>query len=431
MKKRTEVDQGKQGQTLEGISTAAQQLVLPLMMAFEATKNGLLAFVQRMGMLALSELLVKEAEMIAGPKGKHRRQREFNHWGTTETRLPFGGRNVVIERPRVRSGRKGRSEVELPSIEALRDADPMSARVAEQIALGVSTRGYDRSLEEVDATVDAHGTSKSNVSRALIADTAAKVAAFLGRQLGELDLVAVFIDGIEIAKHSIVIALGVSVDGTKVPLGIWGGSTENATVATALVQNLNERGLRVTNRMLFVIDGSKAIRKALIDVYGNRALIQRCQVHKARNVREHLPEARRSYVAKQLHEAYNCASFKTARSRLLQLVSWLRSNGEDSAAESLSEGLDETLTVLRFGLPKNLYRTFATTNAIENMNGTLRRVMRNVKRWRGEGMMRRWVALGLFEAQRGFRRVKGFRSMAALVTAVRAETVVESSRQVA
>lgn len=431
MKKRAEVDERKQGKTSEGISAAAQQLVLPLMMAFEATKNGLLAFVQQMGMMALSELLAKEAEMIAGPKGKHRRQREYNHWGTTETRLPFGGRNVVIERPRVRTGGKGGSEMELPSVEALRDSDPMSARVAEQIVLGVSTRGYERSLEDVDAKVEVHGTSKSNVSRALIEDTAAKVEAFLARQLGKLDLVAVFIDGVEIAKHAIVLALGVTVDGTKVPLGIWGGSTENSTVTTALVQNLNERGLRVPGRMLFVIDGSKAIRKALIDVYGNRALIQRCQVHKTRNVREHLPEARRAYVAKQLHDAYNSASFKTARARLLQLVSWLRSNGEDHAAESLKEGLDETLTVLRFGLPKSLYRTFATTNAIENMNGTLRHIMRNVKRWRGEGMMRRWVALGLFEAQRGFRRVKGFRNMAALVTAVRRQTTLESSRQVA
>jgi putative transposase len=180
-----------------------------------------------------------------------------------------------------------------------------------------------------------------------------------------------FIDGIEFAGHSVLIALGVTIDGTKTPLGLWAGSTENATVATALVQNLIDRGLRVEESMLFVIDGGKAIRKALRDVFGNRAIVQRCQVHKARNVRDHLPESRRGYVAKQMRDAYDSTTAATAKKKLMQLASWLESNGEDSAAESLREGLDETLTVMRLNLPSSLRRTFATTNAIENMNGSL------------------------------------------------------------
>jgi transposase-like protein len=308
----------------------------------------------------------------------------------------------------------------------------MSERVAEQIALGVSTRGYERSLEPIDETIEARGTSKSNASRALIDATTEKLASFVSRKLDDLDLVAMFIDGIEFAGHAVLIALGVTIDGTKTPLGIWAGSTENTTVVTELLSNLVARGLRVEASMLFVIDGGKAIRKALRDVFGDRAIVQRCQVHKARNVRDHLPESRRAYVAKQMRDAYNSTTAATAKKKLLQLASWLDSNGEDSAAASLREGLDETLTVMRLVAHGTVRRTFATTNAIENMNGSLRRIARNVKRWRDEGMIRRWVALGVAEAQKGFRRVKGHKDMPSFVAAIRASTItVEVEKKVA
>jgi transposase-like protein len=230
------------------------------------------------------------------------------------------------------SARQGRGkEVVLPSIEALRDGDPMSERVVEQIALGVSTRGYERSLEPVDEMIETRGASKSNASRALIDATTEKLAQFVSRKLDDVDLVAMFIDGIEFAGHSVLIALGVTIDGTKTPLGIWAGSTENTVVVTELLSNLVTRGLRVEHSMLFVIDGGKAIRKALRDVFGDRAIVQRCQVHKARNVRDHLPEARRAYVAKQMRDAYDSATAATAKKKLMQLASWLDSNGEDGA----------------------------------------------------------------------------------------------------
>jgi transposase-like protein len=401
-----------------------QQLVLPLLLAVDATKNGLVAFVQQMGMAVLQELLATEAATIAGPKGKHRSGRTHHHWGSARTAVAFGGRNAIIERPRVRRrGKRGEGgEVELPTISALRDGDPMSARVAEQVVLGVSTRGYERSLESVDDELETRGASKSNASRALIGATRGKLTEFVSRKLDDVDLVAMFIDGIEIAQHAVLVALGVTMDGTKVPLGIWAGSTENHVVATALLNNLIERGLRVDDSMLFVIDGGKGLRKALRDVFGDRAVVQRCQVHKARNVREHLDEARRAYVGRQMRDAYKSTTAATAKKKLLQLASWLENNGEDSAAASLREGLDETLTVLRLGLPKTLCRTFSTTNPVENLNGTLRRVTRNVKRWRNEAMIRRWVALAVAEAQRGFRRVKGHKSMPSLVAALRPET---------
>ena len=405
------------------MTLGVQQLMLPLLLAMDATKKGLLAFVQQMGMVALSELLALEAVQLAGPKGKHLDERTHNHWGSATTAVCFGGRNVSITHPRVRARGKGKGrEITLPSIESLRESDPLSARVAEQIVLGVSTRGYERSLGPIDESIDARGASKSNASRALIENTAEKLAAFVSRKLDDVDLVAMFIDGIEFAGHAVIIALGVTIDGTKTPLGIWAGSTENSVVATALLQNLIERGLHVDEAMLFVIDGGKAIRKALRDVFGDRAVVQRCQVHKARNVRGHLPESRRSYVAKQMRDAYASTTAATAKKKLMQLASWLASNGEDSAAESLREGLDETLTVLRLNLPPTLRRSFATTNVIENMNGSLRRISRNVKRWRDESMIRRWVALGIVEAEKKFRRVKGHQTIRFLIAALRPHT---------
>jgi putative transposase len=421
----------KQEVVPEAMSIALQQLALPMMIASEAIKSGLLAFVQQRGMLAFREMLAAEAEAIAGPKGKHQAPREHHHWGTTSTTLPFGGRRVVVERPRVRRKGKGGKEVELPSIAAARAADPMPAHVAEQIVVGVSTRGYRRSLEPVDESLETRGESKSHVSRALIERTEDKLSDFLHRKLEDLSLAAMFIDGLEIGKHAVILALGVTQDGTKAPLGIWCGSTENHVVAAALLQNLLERGLRVDAPLLFVIDGGKGIRKALADVFGNRAVVQRCQVHKARNVRDHLPQERRAYVRRQMRDAYKSKSAKTAKMMLGQLASWLEANGEDGAAASLREGLDETLTVLRLGLPATLCRTFSTTNAIENMNGTLRRVIRNVKRWRGEAMIQRWVALGVAEAQRGFRRVKGHGQMNLLLAALRPNKGVVEERKVA
>jgi putative transposase len=433
MKKRAAGTGRKQQKTPVTMSIAMQQLMLPLLLAMDATKKGLLSFVQQMGMIALSELLATEAAMIAGPKGKHVEGRSHNHWGTTSTPVCFGGRNASIAHPRVRARGKGRGkEVVLPSIEALREGDPMTARVAEQIALGVSTRGYERSLEPVDESIKTRGASKSNASRALIDATTEKLAQFVARKLDDVDLVAMFIDGIEFAGHSVIIALGVTIDGTKTPLGIWAGSTENTTVVTELLTNLVARGLRVEHSMLFVIDGGKAVRKALRDVFGNRAIVQRCQVHKARNVRDHLPEARRAYVAKQLRDAYDSTTAATAKKKLLQLASWLDSNGHDDAAASLREGLDETLTVIRLGLTGTLRKTFATTNPIENMNGALRRIARNVKRWKDEAMIRRWVALGIAEAQKGFRRVKGHAKLPALIAALRpAAATVASGKKVA
>ena len=290
-----------------------------------------------------------------------------------------------------------------------------------QILVGVSTRNYESSLDKPAAKLKSRGTSKSAASRHLVSQTTKKLEEYLSRRLEEFELAALMLDGLEVAGQTVVVTLGITIDGTKVPLGIWLGSTENSRVCTAMLQDLLERGLRVDESILCVVDGGKGIRKALVDVLGDLAVIQRCQIHKLRNLRSYLPKSRHAYVLQTMKEAYKCKSADKARKRLQALVSWLERNGYDEAAGSLREGMEETLTVVKLAPPALLRQSLATTNAIENLNGTIRRVSRNVKRWKSPSMVRRWTAPGVVTAQKKFRRIKGYRHMGALVHALRSK----------
>lgn len=394
-----------------------RRMLLPMVAALASTRRELMAFVHNAGLRALDELFRAEAVQIAGPKGRHRAERTHHHWGTTSTALPLGGRRVHVRRPRVRSTAGG--EVTLPSVEAFQQADALPERVVEQILLGVSTRGYAASLGEPPPEVETGGASKSSANRHFVARTQVLTREVLSRKLDSVDLAALMVDGIEIAGHTVAAALGVTAEGKKVPLGLWLGSTENAALCTSLVQDLIERGLRVEQPILCVVDGGKGIRKALADVFGDRAVFQRCQIHKKRNVLDHLAETRRPYVRRLMTEAYASGRVTTARRRLKALLGWLERNGEEGAAASLREGMEETLTVLRLELPPTLRRSLATTNSIENMLGTVRRVTRNVRRWRGGPMVRRWTAMGFRVAEGRFRRIKGFADLPVLVRALR------------
>lgn len=424
MKSRTDKGVGKQ----VGLSLMEQfgQRLMPLVAAMAATKEGLLEWMHDFGVSALDELMRDDAARLAGPKGRHRADRTHHYWGKTRTELTLGGRRISVERSRVRS-KEGR-EASLPSIEGFRDRDPLSERVMNQILLGVSTRGYEASLEPRPRKVPTRGSSKSSASRSLVAKTRQRLSASLERPLDDVDLIALLVDGIEVARQTVVVALGIISDGSKVPLGLAQGSTENSALCTTLLQGLLSRGLRVEDRLLCIIDGGKGIRKALDDVFGDRAVIQRCQVHKQRNLREHLPEERHAYVLTTMRDAYRATTADTARKKLRALASWLESNGHEDAAASLREGLEETLTVVKLELPLTLRRSLATTNTIENLVGSIRRVSRNVKRWHGTDMIRRWTALGLFSASKRFRRIKGYREMPKLVAALR---IVEAKVEVA
>jgi transposase-like protein len=326
---------------------------------------------------------------------------------------------VTVKRPRVRS-RDGK-EVPLPSWARFAAEDPLSERAVEQMVLGVATRKYARSLEPLPAGTQSRGTSKSAVSRRFVEATAKNLTDWLSRSLSELSLAALMLDGIVCGAHTVLVALGIDEQGSKHIVGLWEGATENATAGTALLSNLVERGLDTTRSTLVVIDGSKALAKAVRDVFGKRALIQRCQVHKKRNVLEHLPERMRSATDATLSTAYQCSDPKRALNILNKLARQLE-HKHPSAAASLREGLEETLTVLSLGLNDGcdaLKRTLVTTNPIENLNSVLRRIHHNVKRWRDGTMVLRWVAIGLHEATKGFRRLKGHEGMPKLVAALR------------
>jgi putative transposase len=420
MRRRAEQSVGKQV-GLKMVEEVVQR-VMPLVAGIAATKRGLMEWVHDFGLQALNELMVEDAERIAGPKGKHRADRTHHHWGRTRGEVTFGGRRMGIERPRLR-GKDGK-ETALPILERFRDRDPLSERVVNQLLLGVSTRGYERSLEPRPSGVRTRGSAKSSASRAFVAKTRSRLRSSLERRLDDIDLLALMIDGVEVAKQTVVVALGITVDGTKVPLGLVQGSTENAALCTSLLQGLLTRGLKIEGKILCVIDGGKGIKKALSDVLGDRILVQRCQVHKLRNLREHLPEERHAYVLGVMRDAYRSSNVDTARKKLRALVTWLETNGHEDAAASLREGLEETLTVIKLNLPASVRRSLATTNAIENTVGSIRRVARNVKRWRGNDMIRRWAGLGLFEAATRFRRIKGYRELPTLVAALRTENNV-------
>lgn len=244
--------------------------------------------------------------------------------------------------------------------------------------------------------------------------TTEKLTEWMARPLGDLDIWAVFIDGIHFGEHIVLCALGIDATGAKHVLGLWEGATENEVACKAMLENLVARGLAPNRSRLFIIDGSKGLRAAIRSHFGRRTLVQRCQVHKVRNVIGHLPDERHADVRAAMREAYKCMKVETAK-RLLNNLARALQKKHPSAAASLREGLDETLTVMGLGLPPRLTRSFSTTNPVENMNGCIRRTTRRVKRWDDGTMILRWVLVGVLEAARGFRRLKGHKDMHVLV----------------
>src|SRR5213080_97692 len=348
MTRRTERAQRTQAEN--GAGPALAHLVEPLLAGMTTTRRHLLAWVHAHGLAALDELFRDEAVALAGPKGRHQRPRTHHHWGTAATELTFGGRRVQVRRPRVRPTIGG--EATLPSVAAFRDRDPLTARMMQQLLAGVSMRHYEASLEARPSGRPSRGSSKSAVSRAVVRRTRQRLHEYLAQRLDGLEVLALFMDGVVVAQQTVIVVLGITRDGSKVPLGLRLGSTENAVVCTELLQDLLARGLTLAGRVLWVIDGGKGLRKALGDVFGDAAVIQRCQLHKARNLDALVPRARQAYVRTSLRRAYRAPSAAAARRQLTALATWLERNGHDDAAASLREGLEETVMVLKLGLPR-------------------------------------------------------------------------------
>ena len=388
---------------------------LPLVGLLIDTRAELTELVVRSGMKVLEAMLEEDRIAVCGPRYAHHAEREAGRAGTTTSAVVLGGRKVQIRRPRVRAGKQ---EVPLPTFEAMAHTDPLNRRVVEQMLLGVATRRYARSLEPLPTEIRSRGTSKSSVSRRFVARTTTQVKAWQTASLEALAVVAIFIDGVVFAEHCLVVALGIDATGQKQPLGLWDGSTENAAVCQGLLSNLQSRGLRTDRSVLVILDGSKALWSAVQHTFGEAALVQRCQVHKTRNILEYLPDRQRPWVHAILRRAYTNDDAAKAERLLTDLARRL-DDEFPSAAESVREGLAETLTVVRLPLSERLRRSLATTNPIESLMSRARHVHRNVKRWRNGKMMIRWMTAAVFEAAKGFRRLKGCKDLPALITALR------------
>ena len=392
--------------------SAAGQLKLPLR---ELVRGALFDTVIVSGLEYVGEVLEEERRALCGPRYQHDPQRQASRAGSVPSSLSLGGRRVAVERPRARS--IDGQELILPSWRAWSARDPLEQRAIEQMLVGVSTRRYSRSLEALPAELKVHGVGKSAVSERFVVGTERKLAALQQRRLDGLQLIAVMIDGVRFADHVVLAAVGIDTGGKKHVLGLREGATENTAACKALLADLIERGLSSERTLLFVIDGAKAVHRALTDIFGERALIQRCREHKKRNVTEALPERVRSSVRSTMSQAYATRDPKRAR-RLLENLARRLEPAHPSAAASLREGLEETLTVMRLDLPRSLERVLSSTNLIENLFSRVREIARRVKRWQGGTMILRWTAAGVLEAERSFRKIAGYRGLPKLVAAL-------------
>ena len=395
-----------------------------------AAREGLLALSVGVGLGVVHELMELEVSEVVGPKGKHDRDRIAKRHGHDDGSMTLGGRRVAVRRPRVRTADDTR-ELPVKTYEYFADRDPLTRAVMDRMLAGVSARKYAGVGEPVGEEVEqaSSTTSKTSVSEMFVERTATALEELMSRRLEDVRLAVMMLDGIEIAERCHVVALGITTDGVKIPLGLWEGSTENATLARTLLADLVDRGLDPEQAILFVIDGSKALRRAIRDVFGEQALVHRCHRHKERNVCELLPERDRDPVRARMRAAWSLTDPELAEQRLRLLAGELDRTWPD-AAGSLREGMTETLTLMRLGITGQLAKTLCSTNPCESMIEIVRYTQRNVKRWREGDMRRRWTAAGMLVAEQQFRRIIGYRDLAKLVIAIERHALHSGAKDV-
>jgi putative transposase len=383
-----------------------EQVVVSMTEIAGAAREGLLALAVGTGLQVMAAMFDEDVARVCGPGGKHNAGRAGYRHGTGDGSVTLGGRRLAVTRPRVRAA-DGSGELHLPSYDLFSSTEILTQLALEKMLAGLSSRRYARGLEPAGQAVEeaAAATSKSAVSRRFVTATETALAELMSRRLDDLDLVAFLADGVHFGDHTCVVALGIGIDGVKHPLALEEGSTENATLVTGLITGLRERGLDVTKPILAVLDGSKALSRAVRDVSG-KPLIQRCQQHKIKNVKDKLPERLKAVAEKRMRQAYHAESALKAEGLLAELARELDKT-HPGAAASLREGMAETLTILRLGVPPTLARTLRSTNPIESMIEICREHSKNVKRWRDGTMVLRWCAAGMLEADHQFRRVNG------------------------
>lgn len=402
------------------------QALLPMLELLENAQASIDELMNEAARGVVEELLLASASKIAGAKHRGKAGGPVQWHGSQDGYIQMAERKLRITRPRLRTSGVEGQEVRLPAYERMRGNARMGQRVRDIVVKGVSMRKYEAVLPEVAGTV---GVSKSAVSRRFIEASAAQLAALNERPLAEAALLAIYIDGIIVDGTHVLAALGVDEQGRKAMLGLAAGSSENAQVVKALLVGLRERGLAVDRDYLFVIDGGRALRSAIDEVFGEHAKVQRCRTHKLRNVLEALPQEMRAQTKSVMNAAYKLDA-KKGMDKIRQQAKWLQAEHADAAA-SMLEGIEEVFTVNKLGLPPTLMRCLCTTNIIENPNGIVRTTTNRVKRWRDQDMALRWAAAGFLEAEKSFRRIAGVKDLWVLAVALGRELPTNSAKRAA
>jgi transposase-like protein len=420
--KKARLDAGRAVQ--EGAVTLPDTVTVAIAELADELEEGLLAFVVGTGLKVLDVVLESEATALAGVKGRHDPERTAVRHGSDTGLVTLGGRQVPITRPRLRSADRS-AEVQLPTYQLASSTELLGREAMARMLAKLSTRRYRIGLEPMGEVITnkTRSVSKSAVSRRFVAATESALAELMTADLSELDLVAIMVDGVHFAQHLCVVALGIGIDGTKHPLALVEGDTENATVVKRLLVDLRERGLDVTKPTLFVLDGAKALSSAVKAVF-DHPVIARCEEHKVRNVRRHLPKGVAAIVERRMRAAYRNPDPLVGQGDLEALATEL-DRSHPGAAASLREGLAETFTISRLGVPPTLARTLRSSNAIESMIEICRDHATNVKRWRDGQMALRWCAAGMLEAKKQFRRVNGHLHLKALRAALEAHMAAD------
>ena len=415
MKQRYQIDKQRAVQQFRRLATEVNppvQMVLPMAGIVSLLQEGVGHLMREAGLLLMMSVMEEEVRHVVGERSVPNAERQASRWGKEQGYCVVDGQKVPIARTRVRD--KAKREVRLGSYELFQRSGPLQAAVWDKMMRGLSTRNYGPVVKDF---ANAYGVEKSAVSEKFIEASREKLKKMMERPLGELKLCALLIDGTPFKDRQMIVALGIGCDGQKMVLGLREGATENATVVHALLSDLIGRGLDFSLPRLYILDGGKALHTAVRRQAGDAGFIQRCQVHKKRNVIDHLPEEYKADVKKKMQNAYAMAGYDDAKRALDRLHRELM-DINPSAARSLEEGLEETLTVHRLCVPDQLRRTLSSTNVIESAFSIVETVCRNVKRWRAGDQIERWVGSGLLVAERQFRKVIGFRQIPMLLSSM-------------
>jgi putative transposase len=404
----------KQLETMAAEGNPAVQMVLPMAEMVGWLRKGVGELIRQAGLQLMDLLMQEEVRELVGERSQRQAERTANRWGSERGYCVVMGQKVPVERPRVRTTED--KEVRLGSYEMFHRGEPLTETVWEKLMLGLSTRRYGQAIRQF---TEAYGLEKSAISEHFIEASRSKLKEMMERRLDQTQLCALLIDATPFEGQQMVAALGIGQDGRKTILGIRQGATENATVVSELLSDLVSRGLDFTEPRLYILDGGKALTAAVKKHAGESAAIQRCQVHKRRNVLDHLTDEQKPAVAKQLNAAYALEDYAAAK-QALHLLHRELMDLNPSAARSLGEGMEETLTVHRLHIPMQLRKTLASTNVIESAFSIVEQVCKNVKRWHGGDQRERWVGSGLLVAQKQFRRVTGYKQIPALITELEA-----------